>query len=346
MKTTATNRKVRELLTSLRDKKLVPNPDFQRRLVWTNRDKSHFLETVLNGYPFPEVYVAAGSVDVDTGEATEMLVDGQQRVTTLFQYFTASPDFKLDPSLRPYKELAPAEKEAFLQYDVVVRDLGAIPRAEIVEVFQRINATKYGLTAMEIHNSRYEGAFKNFAERLAQHDFFQRHSVFSAMEIRRMEDTRYVLTVVVSILDAYFARDKRVEDFLNQYNDDFPAADDTERELERVFAFIDAMGLPERSRAYKKTDLFTLLVELHFLLHSEKGDPNPSDIGERLVEFYSEVDRSSTDETTPWGRYKKATLQGANDRSSRVTRGEIIGAILIGKNPAQIGLSKGEVGSA
>jgi hypothetical protein len=78
MKTTASNRKLRTLITGIRDKTLIPRPEFQRRLVWTNRDKIRFLETVLGGYPFPEIYIAAGDVDLDTGQGTEMLVDGQQ----------------------------------------------------------------------------------------------------------------------------------------------------------------------------------------------------------------------------------------------------------------------------
>src|SRR5579863_8984673 len=126
MKTTGTNRKVRELLTHLREGKLVPRPDFQRRLVWNNKDKSSFLGTVLLNYPFPEVYVAAGDVNVETGAGTELLVDGQQRLTTLLQYFSASPDLILFGGLQPYGDLTREKKEAFLQYDVVVRDLGLV----------------------------------------------------------------------------------------------------------------------------------------------------------------------------------------------------------------------------
>src|SRR5579862_5233870 len=113
MKTTATNRKIRELLTQLREGTLIPNPDFQRRLVWNNKDKSKFLETVLLNFPFPEVYVAAGAVDVETGEGKELLVDGQQRLTTLRQYFTASPDLTLSGGVKPYADLTKEEKESF-----------------------------------------------------------------------------------------------------------------------------------------------------------------------------------------------------------------------------------------
>src|SRR3990172_479619 len=150
MKTTATNRKIRELLTSLREQRLIPRPDFQRRLVWSNKDKSAFLETVLLNYPFPEIYVAAGEVDVDTGIGTELLVDGQQRVTTLQQYFNASPDLILNDNIKPYNELARDDKEAFLQYDVVVRDLGSVDIELVRNIFQKINATCCALNAMEI----------------------------------------------------------------------------------------------------------------------------------------------------------------------------------------------------
>ena len=54
MKTSATNRKIRILLTAIRDGSLVPQPEFQRRLVWSNKHKRAFLKTVLEGLPFPE----------------------------------------------------------------------------------------------------------------------------------------------------------------------------------------------------------------------------------------------------------------------------------------------------
>ena len=95
MDTSASNRRLRVLLTGIRTGELIPRPDFQRRLVWTNKDKCLFIQTVLEGLPFPEIYIAAGKVDAKTGEGSEVLVDGQQRITTLHQYFTDSPDLKI-----------------------------------------------------------------------------------------------------------------------------------------------------------------------------------------------------------------------------------------------------------
>ena len=43
MKTAPTNKKIRELISMVKEGKLVPRPEFQRRLVWTRDDKNHFL---------------------------------------------------------------------------------------------------------------------------------------------------------------------------------------------------------------------------------------------------------------------------------------------------------------
>jgi RNAse (barnase) inhibitor barstar len=332
MKTTATNRKVRELITSIREKKLVPNPDFQRRLVWNNKDKSAFLETVLMNYPFPEIYVAAGEVDVETGEGKEWLVDGQQRVSTLYQYFVGAQDLILTRGVPPYNQLPRERKEAFLQYDVVVRDLGHVQIDIIRNVFQRINATRYALNAMEIHNSRYEGEYKKFAEEFAQRSFFEVHRIFSVSEIRRMQDMRFVAVLGATVLSTYFNRDEEVEEFLRRFNDEFPLRDDLERELDAVIDFTEHMVLPASSRIWKKADLFTALVELHHAMFKKQKNLDPNRVGPALQEFYSQVDTPEmrADPEGAPGKYYKSTLQATNDRSSRILRGEILLSIIQG----------------
>lgn len=330
MKTTGTNRKVRELITSVREGKLIPRPDFQRRLVWNNKDKSAFLETVLMNYPFPEIYVAAGEVDVETGEGTELLVDGQQRINTLYQYFTSSPDLILSKSVRPYPELLKEQKEDFLQYVVVVRDLGQVDIEIIRNVFQRINATRYALNAMEIHNSRYAGAFKDFIEEFAQRPFFESHRVFSVSEIRRMQDMRFVAVLSATILSTYFNRDDELEEYLGRYNDEFPLQKDLESDIDAVLGFIEHMDMPATSRIWKKADLFSLIVELHRIFFKHGLFIDNKKLADELKSFYDLVDNAENrkDPKGDPAKYYKATLQATNDRSSRITRGEIIGKIL------------------
>lgn len=330
MKTSATNRKLRLLLTAIKSNNLVPRPEFQRRLVWTNEDKLNFLSTVLEGYPFPEIYLAAGEVDPNTGEGTEMLVDGQQRITTLYQYFNGSDEIKLK-TVRPYKELTDDQKIAFLEYEVVVRDLGKKTIAEIKEIFKRINSTKYSLNAMEIHNARFDGAFKKFAESTSQMDFFENNRIFTARDVKRMNDVVFCLTFVISILSNYFNRDDEFEAYLSKYNDEFEHAAELEIELIRVFKFIEDLNLPDRCRGWKKADLLNLIVEIHRALFKSKIQIKVGEVAENLVGFYNLVDDGEYFKNENVNAYRKATTAATNDRSSRIQRGAII-SDLIGGN--------------
>jgi len=141
MKTTATNKGIRELLTAIGDGTLVPRPEFQRRLVWALRHKNAFIKTVLEGYPFPEIYIAAGEVDLSTGAGTLMLVDGQQRLATLHDCFHGSSELQLK-DIPPYEKLNDPQKREFLEYEVVVRDLGALDLDQIKLVLSILTRLK------------------------------------------------------------------------------------------------------------------------------------------------------------------------------------------------------------
>lgn len=329
MQTSGTNRRLRILLTSIRDGTLEPRPEFQRRLVWTNKHKQDFIRTVLLKYPFPEIYIAAGNVNHDTGEGTEMLVDGQQRLTTLLQYFGGSTNLRLG-DVRPYAELTPEEKLAFLEYEVVVRDLGQKSIEEIKEVFTRINSTKYSLNAMEIHNARYDGEFKKFGEKLSEHDFFDRHRVFKANDIRRMGGLVFCLTIAITLLSAYFNREDSIEEFLAKYNDDFPDSDELDARIQRVFDTIESWEIDQDCRAWKKADLLNLIVETdRYITHDLRAE-DASRAGDALKAFYEDVDHagSGEDSTEQAQTYYRAVIQGANDRMNRLRRGEVIANVL------------------
>jgi hypothetical protein len=88
----------------------------------------------------------------------------------MIQYFNGNPDLRLT-TVTNYRDLHDAEKQAFLQYDVSVRYLGAISKDEIVEAFKLINSTKYSLSDIEINNAVYVGALKSFCETLSSNSF-------------------------------------------------------------------------------------------------------------------------------------------------------------------------------
>ncbi|MGW1452209.1 DUF262 domain-containing protein [Micromonospora sp. NPDC002411] len=330
MKTTATNKKVRELMTALREETLVPRPYFQRRLVWTARHKQLFIKTVLDGYPFPEIFLCDGEVDLETGIGTQLVVDGQQRITTLYQYFVGSDDLRLGDVPR-YRDLSEPEKQAFLDYEVVVRDLGRLSDEDVRDVFHRMNSTNYSLNAMEVNNARFNGALKQFAEEVSKWSFFEDHRVFTLVDVRRMNDVRWALTLLITLLSGYFNRDSEHEAFLRRYNDDLPEKDRLHAELEETLNLIDRLELDPGSRAWQKNDLLTLVVEIY------RRDPrlllDQDALGESLRSFYAAVDAVSDGvKPTAWEddapAYHAAVISGSNERARRLRRAAAIAKVI------------------
>jgi hypothetical protein len=329
MKTAPTNKKVREIIQAVKEGKLLPRPQFQRRLVWSRDDKNHFIDSILRGYPFPEIYLADGEVDLETGKGTQLLVDGLQRVSTIIQYFEGDLGLRLT-TVPPYHDLQDAEKKAFLQYDVAVRDLGNVDHAEIVEVFKRLNATQYSLLDIEVNNAVYAGALKKYAERLAENPFFEQHQVFNAADLKRMGDLRYTLSIIITLIGGYFNRDDEFETLLSRFNDDFPLEGEIDERVQRVLDFIDECGFGPKSRVWRKADLFTLIVELDHAFTVKQLALQLAPIVESLENFYKRIDNTSDNFSGVPAIYYKAALQASNDRLNRVRRGLIIAGVLLG----------------
>jgi hypothetical protein len=346
MDTTATNKRIRELISDLDQRRLIPNPKFQRRLVWSQKHKAEFVKTVLEGMPFPEIYIAAGDVDVNTGQGHSMLVDGQQRITTLYEYFKGSPNLDLPAEISPYSALSDPRKKNFLEYKVVVRDLGQLPVAEVIDIFQRINSTSYSLNAIEVANARYDNDLKDLAEEITKLTFWDVRRIFRLNEVKRMMDVNFALIVITTMMSDYYNRDDRVEEFLIRYNDSFDRRVQVKEEAEATIGFIDELQLPEGSRAWQRADLFTLLIEVHRILYKDKiilDQKSTRDSLNRFYELVDEVKHSSSPQTTlgigptagmlpisenDLSQYYRASLQASNDRGSRIERGRILRRVL------------------
>jgi hypothetical protein len=151
-----------------------------------------------------------------------------------------------------------------------------------------------------------------------------------------MGDLKYVLQIIASMLSGYFNRDDALEDLLSTYNDEFPLSQDVSDRLDKSFAFIDECGFDNKSRAWKRSDLFTLIIEIDKAF-VEGLDLQPSVVLETLDLFYKDVDQFALDSTNmAVSTYYKAAVQASNDRINRERRGQIIRAILRGTDPVEV----------
>ncbi len=336
---TTNSRQINDLIRDVDEGRLILNPPFQRRSVWTPAVKDHFLQTVLLGLPFPEIFIVAAKTDPVTRRREDHLVDGQQRVSCLREYLYGSPDisYRLVP---PYEKLTLEAQKAFLSYLVAVRELREVDSQTVADIFNRINSTDYALKATERFNALYTGAYRTYCQTVAEHRFFRDHRTFSAADWKRMRDLTFSLTLVTTLLAGYFRREELVVDFLTRFNDDFPEKDAVEAELEAAYLFIENCAFPAKCRVWKKTDLFTLLVEVCYLYRKGEAELDPATAGPRLASFYNEVDalykadpdgESGKARTVPAQvlRYMKAATKATNDKYARVDRAEVIAPLII-----------------
>ena len=156
IKPSVTNPTIADIYQSIDQGKLILQPDFQRKFVWTHEHQESFIDTILNGLPFPEIYVCDGEVDVQKMRTTHLVIDGQQRLTTIRNYIDGKI---LSNKIPSYNLLNQSEKTSFLKYQLVMRDLGSVDDITTREIFRRINLTKFKLDDIEIQNAIYDGHF-------------------------------------------------------------------------------------------------------------------------------------------------------------------------------------------
>jgi hypothetical protein len=327
---TISNVRIAELILAVEEKRWEVQPFFQRRLVWTGKDKEFLIDTVLREFPFPEIFVAHKAQGSSLKRPT-FLVDGQQRITTLQSYYNGDEEGFPYKTIKRYSELTNKEQQAFLNYEVAVRDLGTVDEATLKEIFRRINSTDYALKTMEVLHAMYSGAYKEFCVALAGNPFFEAHEVFSKSNVKRMYDVTFCVILVATLMGGYYRRDERNAEFLERYNDVFDEQDELQTGLNLVFEFLDDCELPPSSRVWKQTDLFTLLVELYAALNYQNIGLDPKVVGKKLDAFYAEVDaafKGATQRRPEVVRYLKAATKATNDKYARIDRAEVIAGLL------------------
>ena len=154
-----------------------------------------------------------------------------------------------------------------------------------------------------------------------------------------MYDVTFCVILVTTLLSGYYRRDERNREFLERYNDEFPQQAKVNVELEHIFKFVEECGFEKNSRAWKQTDLLTLLVELHKAIAVDGLKLEPPSVGPVLRDFYESVNEMyryrdlPDEEEIPSGKettfkYMKAATKATNDKYARIDRAEVISDLI------------------
>lgn len=247
-----TSRKpVTELVSSFQQEHIFVDNSFQRKLVWTQKQKARLVETILMGYPMPEIYIWEQPANPETGLQHHSVVDGQQRLTTIRQFvaneFPLNPNY-LDEAHRTenyagkyWRELNDEDKQRFWQYVIVVRTIpSSIDDEQVRSIFRRLNETDKSLNPQELRNAEFNGEFISAAEEISNLEFWRKWEVFSESQVRRMADIDFASSLLIFMRQGIVSDSNTVfNEAYDLYNDAYEAKREDIAAVATFLSFLD-----------------------------------------------------------------------------------------------------------
>ncbi|MHA4046555.1 DUF262 domain-containing protein [Bacillus cereus] len=335
------SRQLVDIVNDIKRKKLILSPYFQRNLVWRTVHKVDFIKTILMGYPFPEIFIAKGDLDIENMTSQECVVDGQQRLNSILEYIKG--EFPVDNVY--YQDLK--EKEAFLKYEVAIIDLDIKhDDPQIKEVFKRLNRTYYSLSSIEKLASEYgaseimltakliAGEFKKIIDESENDNYLSidpsikneflkwakimpvkklnelitESTIFSNYELSRKVHLMFSLNLIGTILQGIYTRNIDKE-LLDEYANSFEGKEEIITSLEKVATFILKMKFKKSSYWYNKANSFSLIYALYTEINN-LDYLSANKLKLNLENFANDLPEE----------YRIAAKEGVNNKKERNTR--------------------------
>lgn len=207
-------------------------PDYQRDMVWTPKQQSRFIESILIKLPVPFIFAA----DVGQGdrEGALEIIDGSQRIRTLDNFLSNKLELiglkKLTQAIgMRFSDLSKPRQMRFKRTTVRVIELTEKADEDARrEMFDRLNSGGTRLTTMEVRRGVVDGPFMTFITECAANEQFKTLVPLSERNAKRKEYEEIVLRYF-AYLNNYQGFQKSVDDFLTDYlksmNGNFTDAD-------------------------------------------------------------------------------------------------------------------------
>lgn len=261
---------------------LIVDDSFQRNYVWNQKNQIQLVESVIMGYPIPEIYVWNIGTDENTGDTKYSIVDGQQRTGAIFQF--VANQYKLNESVlnkendcyerirnKFFKDLDVEDKKAIWSYIFSIRLVrNNVARDKIVKMFLRLNSNNLTLNPQELRNAEFEGEFMKVVSILSEQEFWNNNKIFGIPDRRRMRDISFISTLLVFMKQGIQedVTERNLNKIYDLYNNNYPEKDEDIRRFDELIGFIDIVidGQETRQKVLKRSvhlyTLFTALYEL------------------------------------------------------------------------------------
>jgi hypothetical protein len=324
-------------------KLLEMDPPYQRRSIWNQPYKDFFIDTVLNDYPCPAIFLYENITP--EGTAKYSVVDGKQRLLTLFEFanneFPVSSEASIAKTKDKYfKDLDDDTKRGFWRYQFAVEFIPSEDETLINTIFDRINRNVAKLTRQELRHAKFSGVFITKVEEFSEWTFtnLPRNFPFIQPSSRKqMKDDEFLSQLLLLIEEGpkSYSQDSLDEAFSSrdpvwEKSDEVCSAYLAMASKIKEIVEGDQSGELVRGRLRNQADFYSLVGAIYDL--SKHG--SVLDIGEtrsRLRIFIAIVeDETRRTKFSPALSYYAASRSASNDSGPRQTRINMIKGILLG----------------
>lgn len=201
-------------------------PDYQRELIWPERHKSRFIESLLIGLPIPFLFVADVGDEEDPDKAGRLeIVDGVQRIRTLAEFMTGNLVLSNLDRLSKlngfrFNDLPVSRQRRFRRATLRLIELTEAVTEDVRrEMFDRINSGSVKLEAVEVRRGMEPGPFLELVTELAADPLLHQLAPISEGLRKRFEYEELVTRffAFVNRYEDYGVGGKVVANFLLSY---------------------------------------------------------------------------------------------------------------------------------
>lgn len=319
------------------------SPPYQRRSVWSEKFKLDFVDTVLLNYPCPAIFLY--EVVNPDGSYFYKIVDGKQRLTTLFDF--VSDKFVVSES-SPISEVASSKfsnlsddwKRHIWRYSFSVEFIEQENELVINSIFDRMNKNVAKLSHQELRHAKFSGVFSKISEEMSDYCLeelplnFPNIAAQSRRQMKDVENASLMLLFVeigeksMSQADLDHAYSEREDEWEKRH----AIVKEFKMAIRTISLIIGDIQDLSGSRLRNQADFYSFfgaIVEIE----REQGIGDVDLIRTRLLTWLERVrniERGGIADETSEAKYLEAARSASNDAGPRRVRIDAIKKVILG----------------
>jgi hypothetical protein len=239
-------------------------PDWQRTKVWDLHKKQGLIDSILRGWKLPKFYF------LKTAEDEYEVVDGQQRLTAIFEFFANELALSEETTTTfggpLYKNLKQKVADSFDDFEIEYDEIEGADDQELKEFFQRLQQG-LPLTSSEKLNAVHS-KMRDFTKKLATHPFIKDRIAVPDTRYGHFDIVAKAAAIEVEGLDVGLRFDELKDVFEAQKN--FSSTSAVAKRLQAALDFLDR-AFPVRADYLKSRTLVQSLITLACRLIDSKN---------------------------------------------------------------------------